>query len=67
MSIPKKIEKETERLMELGLKNEINQINKIKGITKEELEKIEIMITNIIKRLEEIEWKVSCLVAKVII
>ena len=68
MSIPRKIEieKEIERLMKLGLKNEIMQINK-REITKEELEKVEIMITSIVKILEEIEWELGCLRVKIII
>ena len=53
--------------MKLGLKNEIYQINKMKEITKEKLEKIEIMITNIINELEETEWELICLGAKIII
>ena len=68
MSIPRKIEieKEIERLMKLGLKNKIMQINK-REITKEELEKVEIMITSIVKMLEEIEWESGCLRVKIII
>ena len=53
--------------MKLGLKNEIYQINKMKEITKEKLEKIEIKMTNIIKELEETEWELICLGAKIII